>query len=85
MNFEVYIEVYHDYKNVHYKTEKHWTTTGVTSLNGARPLNSNGAPTKYKIFTVSKKKSRHFYFGFSYRLVAPPGAFVLIIFPTTER
>ena len=36
-------------------------SSGVTSLNGARPLNSNGAPTKYKFFTVSKKKGRHFF------------------------
>ena len=31
---------------------------GVTSLNGARPLNSNGAPKKYKIFSVSKKRKK---------------------------
>ena len=33
-------------------------SSGVTSLNGARPLNSNGAPTKYTIFTVSKKQKK---------------------------
>ena len=33
-------------------------SSGVTSLNGARPLNSNGAPTKYKFFTVSKKQNK---------------------------
>ena len=27
--------------------------SGVTSLNGARLLNSNGAPTKYKNLTVT--------------------------------
>ena len=31
--------------------------SGVTSLNGARSLNSNGAPTKYKNFSLQKKRS----------------------------
>ena len=46
------------------------------------PAEIFGAPTKYKIFTVSlkkkekrKKKGRHYFFGFSYRLLASPGAF----------
>ena len=63
---------YLDSKNV-------FRNSGLTSLNGARPLNSNGAPTKYKKFTVSNKQKRTkkrspLFFGFSYRL-----------FPTTEH
>ena len=46
-------------------------------MNGARPLNSNGAPTDSK---KKQEKKVATFFGFSYRLFAPPGAFVLPIF-----
>ena len=57
------------------------TTSGVTlTMFSIRrpPAEIFGAPTAYKvIFLLSpkKKKGRHYFFGFSFRLLAPPGAF----------
>ena len=45
------------------------------------PAEIFGAPTKYFLLSPKKKKKknkikgRHYFFGFSYRLLAPPGAF----------
>ena len=61
--------------------------SGVTSLNGARPFNSNGCmQDTFARATHSQPAKCNLFVGFSYRLVAPPVAFVLPKnVPTTER
>ena len=68
-----------DRLSVTYITTHHEaTSSGVTLPFGAPLLIFFAAPTK--ILVSKKKKGRHFFFGFSYRLLAPLGLFVPQIF-----